>query len=135
MVVLEVRSYLLPGAVHEVLLTERDQLAGSLEVSPLHGASGTERPAAATVSLVLHLRDVTLLSPVHSLVEFFQLGLRHHHLSVRGVSAAHHQTIHPLLDLVGSEVGQLVLPEVVVVLSILVLGVVVRYHLDCGGPD
>ena len=104
-------------------------------MSSLHGPGGTEGPAAAAVGLVLHLGHVALGSPVHGLVELGQLGLRHHdHSDLLGVSRRH-QTIHPLLDLVRRQVGQLVLPDVEGVLSSLELSVVLGDHFHGGGPD
>merc|ERR1712154_125331 len=119
----------------QVLLTERHELPGGLEVSSLHGPGGTEGPAAAAVGLVLHLSHVALSSPVHGLVQLGQLRLRHHHQSVLlGVSVGY-KTIHPLLDLVRRQVGQLVLPDVEGVFSSLELSVMLGDHFHRGGPD
>ena len=41
------------AAIHEVLLTEGDELPGGIEVGALHRPDGAEGPARATVLLVL----------------------------------------------------------------------------------
>ncbi len=51
-------------AVDQVLLGERDELAGGLEVSTLDGAGGGERPARAALALILDGGDVALGAPV-----------------------------------------------------------------------
>ena len=52
------------GAVNELLLGERLQLAVLDEVGSLNGASGGESPAGATVTLVFDFGDGALLHPV-----------------------------------------------------------------------
>ena len=55
---------LLRGAVDEVLLRERDQLASLLEVLALERAGGAERPARPAHALVLDRGDVAFGTPV-----------------------------------------------------------------------
>mmetsp|Transcript_43862 Transcript_43862/g.80127 ORF Transcript_43862/g.80127 Transcript_43862/m.80127 type:complete len:359 (+) Transcript_43862:596-1672(+) len=54
------------GAVHELLLTQGEQLASGNGPSSLNGACGGECPAASTASLVLHWGHSVLGGPIHA---------------------------------------------------------------------
>ena len=89
------------GAVDQVLLTERDELAGLAEGLSLEGSGGAEGPAAAALALVLDGSDVALGAPVH--------GGRHLHVQRGHESGAlllggvlHLQAVHHLHKFSGS---------------------------------
>jgi len=64
-----VATAVLLGAVNELLLGERVELASGNEVSTLNGTSGGESPAGSALSLVLNWGDGTLSSPVDGVGE------------------------------------------------------------------
>ena len=59
-----IAAVVLLGALNELLLGERNKLAGGEEVSTLEGTGGGESPAGTTLSLVLDRGDGTLGDPV-----------------------------------------------------------------------
>jgi len=65
------------GAVNELLLRERLQLARANLPGTLHGACGGEGPARAALALVLHRGHCTLGGPVHSERQLLALVLMH----------------------------------------------------------
>lgn len=62
------------GAINELLLREGVELFVLEEVSTLHGSSGGESPAGATLTLVLDWGDGTLSSPVDGIWETFHMS-------------------------------------------------------------
>ena len=53
------------GAVHELLLRQRDKIASGNLVGTLDRTGGGERPARAALTLVLDGGDGTLGTPIH----------------------------------------------------------------------
>ena len=90
-------------AVDELLLGERDELAGSAEVSRLERAGGREGPARAALALILDGRHGALLAPVDRVRHAHALGQLYERagagvLAVRHVEACAEHLLAELLE-------------------------------------
>merc|ERR1719502_782435 len=65
------------GAVDELLLGDADQIASSNLPSSLSAAGGGERPARATLALVLYRSDSAGGDPIHRCGQFLTIVLMH----------------------------------------------------------
>ncbi|BAS91899.1 Os05g0108450 [Oryza sativa Japonica Group] len=104
------------AAVDQLLLRQRRQVPRHDRVDPLHRRHRRERPAAAALPLVLHLRHRVLLPPVHLLRHLAVAHLPVPELLRRVVLAVRprrrrREAEVGRLELVVGEVGELVEPQ------------------------